>query len=61
MYVENCEFRRNILFVCKSLRSDSGYFDTSSLSSTRQQPNESKGPMTLNSLPPLLINKSQKM
>ncbi|CAF3481511.1 unnamed protein product [Adineta steineri] len=46
-----------------SLRSgDSGYFDTSPLSSSRQQTNESamsRGPTTLNSLPPLMINKSQ--
>ncbi|CAF4268288.1 unnamed protein product, partial [Rotaria sordida] len=47
---------------CTSLRSDSGYFDTSI--SSRQQTNESilsRGPTTLNSLPPLVINKNQKI
>jgi hypothetical protein len=43
----------------QSLRSDSGYFDTSI--SSRQQANESRGPTTLNSLPPLMMNKNQKM
>ncbi|UJR23686.1 hypothetical protein I4U23_026669 [Adineta vaga] len=42
-----------------SLRSDSGYFDTSL--SSRQPANESRGPTILNSLPPLMISKSQKI
>jgi polo-like kinase 4 len=47
---------------CTSLRSDSGYFDTSI--SSRQQTNEStvsRGPTILNSLPPLMMNKNQKI